>query len=123
MKELDSLVNYVCLHHVTSLHSELTVCLFGQRFGGALAVLNTVALAANPKVNRVTLYTKECSRVLAEDSAAFLELLCKTPVINRVVRKPGEASPAPRPMSRICVMDWTASADSFVCCQGFKPHA
>lgn len=123
MKELSTLVNFVSLHHKSFLDSNLTIGVFGRGFGGALAVLNTIALAANPKVTRITLYTEECLRVLAEDGAAFFELLCKTPIINRVVQAADASSTEQRrPMSRICVVDWTSRWESFSTWGGLKPH-
>jgi hypothetical protein len=124
VKELSTLVNFVSLHHKSFLDSNLTVGVFGRGFGGALAVLNTVALAANPKVTRLTLYTEECSRVLAEDGTAFFELLCKTPIVNEVMQTADVSSPEQRrrPMSRICVVDWTSRWESFSTRGGLKPH-
>ncbi len=104
---------------------KVTVALVGHSLGGALAVLNTMVLAASPVVDRVTTFTEGCPMILTDDAVEHLQELRQEAVINTVVRKvdgvtdvagaaaAGAAAAAaappptssPRPMTRVTVLN------------------
>jgi hypothetical protein len=82
-KELSSSVDVLRLMHPSST---VTVAVMGRNLGAAFAALNSMALAANPEVTRVTLYTEGCPLIFSKQACAFLESLRTEPVVNRVTR-------------------------------------
>jgi hypothetical protein len=82
-KELSSSVDVLRLMHPGST---VTVAVMGRNLGAGFAALNSMALAANPEVTRVTLYTEGCPLIFSKQAGAFLESLRTEPVVNRVTR-------------------------------------
>ncbi len=52
--------------------------------GGALAVLNSMVLAASPMVHRVTTFTEGCPMILTDDAVKHLQGLRQEAVINKM---------------------------------------
>jgi hypothetical protein len=83
---------------------KVSVVVVGHALGGALAVLNSMVLAASPMVDSVITYTEGCPSILTDDAVRHLQGLRQEAVISTGTARAG-AELYYRPLSRVIMLN------------------